>query len=113
MRATRKTTFAGAKGNAIAVTAKFQNIQKSIAKAALAPRKAAPAPARAPVMAAAALPAAHQTLDKDQRIAIMEADAGASAKIASEVEQRTASPDPIEAARAGAVLIEARNTRDD
>ncbi len=99
------------------LTAKFAKIHRT-ARADIAERPAqahglATGPREASAGLALGVAAAPAPLDKDQRIIIMEADAAAAGKIADEFEARTASADPVEAARALDGMIEAKNTRDD
>ncbi len=99
------------------LTRKFANIHKT-ARVEISERPAQAQPlATDPrgTIAGVALgvAAARATLDKDQRITIMEADAAAAGKIAEEFEARTGSADPVEAARALDGMVEAKNTRDD
>lgn len=104
-------------GKPSSVKAKFAKIQK----AATVPIAERPAPppglgtgpqvvSAGLALGSAAVPA---TLDKDQRISIMEADAAAAGKIVDEIAARMDSPDPMESRRASEAIIDARNTRDD
>jgi hypothetical protein len=52
-------------------------------------------------------------LTKSARTELLTTAASVTAAVAGEIEDRAASPDPIESARAMALLIEARNNRDD
>lgn len=104
-------------GKPSSVKAKFAKIQK----AATAPIVERPAPppglgtgpevvSSRMALGAAAAPA---TLEKDQRISIMESDVAAAGKIVDEIEARMDSPDPVESRRASEAIINVKNTRDD